>query len=253
MTSVDVLEGAQLLHERAQHHIADYSRLNSVDGGLWQLRSVRGGDGISTGTLFLDRTVLRKMKPVISDIANNLIHALDHVAASAGRATMSNRMRDLYFPIALDDSGFEAKLRSLGKLLEPPWLVLFSELRAAHKSYVSHLWLLKQISNQAKHWELVAGGVGALTLAWTLPGDRQQTVVQIPRDHEWRLVMFPAISTRQKKNGTPRSSGRCSVDSRWQLCSKLVPNRCRSRSMSCLHASAASRKRRYGISKAPAA
>ena len=49
---------------------------------------------------------------------------------------------------------------------------------------------------------------------------------------ENRLDTLPAGSTRTKKNGTPRSPGRCNEDSRWQACSKLTPKRAASASMS---------------------
>lgn len=183
MTPVDLLEDAQLLYGRAQDHIGTFNRLNSVDAGLWQLKDGRLPDGIFTGTLILDRAVLRAMKPVISDIANNLIHALDHVAAAASRTASSGRPRNLYFPIAPDDAAYEAKRKTLEKLLDPLWLDLFAAIRKAHKSYQGYLWLLKEISNSGKHWELIAGGASALALAWNPPGERQQSIVEIPRDH----------------------------------------------------------------------
>ena len=49
-----------------------------------------------------------------------------------------------------------------------------------------------------------------------------------------RLEMFPAESTRNMKNGTPRAVGRDSVVMRWQTCSKLAPNRAPICSMSWL-------------------
>ncbi|SLH51628.1 Uncharacterised protein [Mycobacteroides abscessus subsp. abscessus] len=46
-----------------------------------------------------------------------------------------------------------------------------------------------------------------------------------PLEEKWkpvadcRLDMLPARSTRTNENGTPRSEGRCRVDSRWQMVS----------------------------------
>ncbi|RUN75055.1 hypothetical protein EJC47_18455 [Sphingomonas sp. TF3] len=180
MTPIDLLEDAQLLYGRAQDHIGAFNRLNA---SLWQLKHGRLPDGTFTGTLVLDRAVLRAMKPVISDIANNLIHALDHVAAAVSRAASSGRPRNLYFPIAPDDAAYEVKRKPLEKLLDPQWLDLFAAVREAHKSYQGYLWLLKEISNSGKHWELIAGGASALALAWNPPGERQQSIVEIPRDH----------------------------------------------------------------------
>ena len=132
MTPVDLLEDAQLLYGRAQDHIGAFNRLNA---GLWQLKQGRLPQGFFTGTLVLDRTVLRAMKPVISDIANNLIHALDHVVAAVSRTASSVRPRNLYFPIAPEDVTYEAKRKRLEKLLDQQWLDLFAAIREAHRPY----------------------------------------------------------------------------------------------------------------------
>ena len=46
------------------------------------------------------------------------------------------------------------------------------------------------------------------------------------------LRVFPALSVRTKMNGTPRASGRCRVESRWQMVSKPTLKRRASASMS---------------------
>src|ERR1700694_3503964 len=45
---------------------------------------------------------------------------------------------------------------------------------------------------------------------------------------ENRLETLPALSTRSRKNGTPRALGRCNVVRRWQTCSKPELKRCAS-------------------------
>src|SRR3546814_5694656 len=51
----------------------------------------------------------------------------------------------------------------------------------------------------------------------------QTCALPICRVAECRLVMLPAMSTRQKNIGMPRAPGRWSVESRWHACSKLTP------------------------------
>lgn len=49
---------------------------------------------------------------------------------------------------------------------------------------------------------------------------------------DWRFEMFPARFPRMKKKGTPRASGRCGVERRWQVVSNPWPKRRAIRSMS---------------------
>lgn len=182
---MDPLDDAQLLYDRAQVHVRSFNQLNdSRDGGLWRIDGGReGAEGPFTGTLVLDRAVLRSMKPVIGDIANNLIHALDHVAAVASRTVTDERFKNLHFTIANDDETYEKRRAEAGRYLDVKWLDLFTVVRERHRPFQGQLWLLKVISNTAKHWELVAGGAGAVAVGWHVPGEGLQRIVDIPRDH----------------------------------------------------------------------
>lgn len=234
MLTADPLDDAQLLYERAQDHIADYNRRAGEEPGVWQLvqgREPEGGE--FTCSLVLDRAGLRKMKPVISDVANNLIHALDQVAAAASKAASNDRPKGLYFPIAPDDAAYEKKRKELEKLLDVPWLDLFAAVREKHKPWQGYLWLLKEISNSSKHWELVAGGAGAAAVAWNVPGEKRQTIVEVPGDHFatndgfvfWRdAAPFPKlpvqIVTHHRFEGV--GDGKASLDSVFSTCSRFV-------------------------------
>ena len=88
----------------------------------------------------------------------------------------------------------------------------------------------------------VSPGISA-TWVWITPGSRNASCTiqrgQVPPKRAKlkppplrRFDTLPALSTRMKKNGTPRAPERCSVLSRWQTCSKLAPKRCCSRSRS---------------------
>ena len=51
---------------------------------LWNVRRTMLADGAThCADSVLDRTILRRTKPIIADIANNLGHALDHIATAA--------------------------------------------------------------------------------------------------------------------------------------------------------------------------
>jgi hypothetical protein len=84
MAASDLLDDAQLLHDRAQAHRRAFNRLVGIGQNLlWNVRRTVLADGATHGAeLVLDRAILRQTKPIVADIANNLVHALDHIAAA---------------------------------------------------------------------------------------------------------------------------------------------------------------------------
>jgi hypothetical protein len=87
-----------------------------------------------------------------SDIANNLIHALDQVIAACSRLNGTPR-RNIYYPIEIDDQRFADLLNKLGKSVSPETIALLDRVRTADHSY-PQLKTLKALSNSAKHWAL---------------------------------------------------------------------------------------------------
>ena len=57
------------------------------------------------------------------------------------------------------------------------------------------------------------------------PARTRTAIARKRKPAENRFDTFPAGSTRRKKNGTPRASTRCNVESRWHACSNDTPKR----------------------------
>lgn len=142
-------DDAVLLWARAQQHLAEYRR----EPVPWRFQEDQDP---STGEwvygLALDRENLRCRKPIVSDIANNLIHALDQVLAACARAYGGPRSH-IYYPIDNDDVRFAAALAKLSKAVSPNVITLFDQVRSADP-FRNHLRTLKALSNSAKHWAL---------------------------------------------------------------------------------------------------
>src|SRR5437868_5483133 len=91
---VNPFDDARLLHERALKHIAEFNELAhpSEAPKLWTFDlSKDPNTGEAVYKLKLNRGILRRAKPIIGDIANNLRHALDHVASAAARLNGQSR------------------------------------------------------------------------------------------------------------------------------------------------------------------
>jgi len=107
MTATHLLDDAQLLFERAQAHKRELDSLSGAGPGLlWNIERSISPDGRHCAELRIDRNVQRRAKPILADVANNLVHALDHVTAAARKSAGLPNPRNLYFPIERDDDDY---------------------------------------------------------------------------------------------------------------------------------------------------
>ncbi|GEM_PF-1228139 len=176
------LDDAQLLYDRAQTHRGEFNaRSGAGAGGLWHVGRSTSADGAThTAELTLDRTILRELKPVIADIANNLVHALDHVAAAARVQADTGKTGRLYFPITDDDGTFSERIAKARSFIGDDWADLFTAEREQHRPFLANLKTVKTLSNDAKHWELRPDTAGAHAVQWFAPDPH---IEQVPTNH----------------------------------------------------------------------
>lgn len=178
----DHLDDAQLLYDRAQTHRGEFhARASAGTGGLWGIRRSTPADGAAhAAELTLDRTILRELKPVIADTANNLVHALDHVAAAARVQADTGKTGRLYFPITDNDGVFGDRIAEALPYIGDDWADLFTAAREQHRPFLAYLKTVKTLSNEAKHWQLRPGTAGALAVQWFAPDHH---IEQVPASH----------------------------------------------------------------------
>jgi hypothetical protein len=171
-----LFDDAELLWARAQYHLAEYQRQPDP----WRFEEVQDPEtGEWLYGLSLDRANLRARKPMASDIANNLVHALDQVIAACARAHGTPRGH-IYYPIDNDDQSFAGALVKLGKSISPDMIDLISRVRAADHNH-RHLKTLKALSNSAKHWALAPPSAAINAAAIASPAGR--VIFDIPEAH----------------------------------------------------------------------
>jgi hypothetical protein len=180
----NILDDALLLYERAQKHVQEFQRVAHHEPSTQIWRTVRSRDARTGEWVYaplLNRETLRLIKPIVADAANNLIHALDQVAAAGCRVQSSARNRRVHFPLTLDDTVFAQKIQDLAKHLPADWLALFATQRRKHRFHMRHVQVTKELSNSSKHWALVANNAQAMAVGWNVPGSGQE-IVDIPRE-----------------------------------------------------------------------
>ncbi len=185
MAATDLLDDAQLLFERAQAHKRELGALLGAGPGLlWNIGRGTSPEGQHSAELRIDRGAQRRAKAILADVANNLVHALDHVTAAARKAAGLPNPRNLYFPIERDDDDYAKAIeKKVAVHLDQPWIDIFAAARKAHRPYLPYLQLVRILSRESKHWELAAGAAGALAVQWFLPGSQQHRIVEMPADH----------------------------------------------------------------------
>ena len=185
MVATDLLDDAQLLFERAQTHKRELGGLLGAGPGLlWNIGRSISADGQHRAELRIDRGAQRRAKPILADVANNLVHALDHVTAAARKSAGLPNPRNLYFPIERDDDDYAKAIeKKVAIHIDQPWINIFAAAREAHRPYLHYLQLVRILSRESKHWELIAGTAGALAVQWFPPGSQQHRIVEMPADH----------------------------------------------------------------------
>lgn len=166
MTATDLLDDAQLLFERAQSHKRQLDGLLGAGPELlWNIGRSTSPEGLHRAELRIDRAIQRQAKPILADVANNLVHALDHVTAAARKSAGLPNPRNLYFPIERDDDDYAKVLeKKVAVHLDQPWIEIFAAARETHRPYLHYLQLVRILSRESKHWELATGTAGALAV-----------------------------------------------------------------------------------------
>lgn len=185
MAAIDLLDDAQLLFERAQTHKRELDSLLSAGPGLlWNIGRSTSPEGRHRAELRIDRGVQRHTRPILADVANNLVHALDHITAAARKSAGLPNPKNLYFPIERDDDAYTKAIeKKVAVHLDQPWIDIFAAAREAHRPYLHYLQLVRVLSRESKHWELAAGTAGALAVQWFPTGSQQHRIVEMPANH----------------------------------------------------------------------
>lgn len=193
MTATDLLDDAQLLLDRSQRHKRELDALLGVGPGqLWNVHRTVLAGGNHAAELRIDRDVQRRSKPVLADVTNALIHALDHVTAAARKSARLPNPRTLCFPIELDDADYNKRVaKKVAPYLDQPWVDLLATAREEHRPYLPYLQLVRTVSREAKHWELTAGTARAVAVQWFPPDSNEHKIVEMPVDHFAANDSFP--------------------------------------------------------------
>lgn len=183
------LDDAQALLGRARNHLAAFEDQVSPRN-LWRIAESQDSESKEwTGQIHLNRAGLGRAKPILADCANNLISALDHVAAAIARSNGHGRERSLYFPLGLTDTDHARAMSKVERMLGREVVRVLTETRARHQIEMPHVAAVKEISNTGKHWELLVSNASAHGVAWTEPGLRQR-IAQIPADAFENRIVF---------------------------------------------------------------
>lgn len=130
----------------------------------------------------MDRQLLKRLKPIVSDIANNLIHAHDQTLAACLKISGVAQKPHIYYPFCESDAEFNKWVATVESRIGSAFSNVVANARTKHKMCLSHILFVKQLSNRAKHWNLSPTTSSACGIAY-FTADKSQKPIDIPGNH----------------------------------------------------------------------
>jgi hypothetical protein len=197
MAMANLGDDAKMLIRRAKKHYDEFKQYRDghIMGPMWDIRhrQVEGGHAYR---LVLNRPMFVEMKPIVADLANNVIHSLDLLVGDLARAGGADRNYTTKFPWIEQDVDFQGALRGLSKVIGPRATGAINGVRNKWSPHLKHVHAMETVSNLSKHWELVPTTAGAAAVAWRVPGG--QKIWELSKDafanadeHEFPTVPKP--------------------------------------------------------------
>lgn len=172
------LGGSLALTRRAGKHFEEFREAIRGDA-LWHIVETQyPATAEWSYSLKLERGKLKEIEPIVADCANNLISALDQLAAALARANGHQRLKNLYYPFGSTNADYQTAIAKYQNVLAG-YEAILANAHANFLNYVPHVAAAKEISNTSKHWALLPSSAVAHAVAWQVPGLGQK-IAQIP-------------------------------------------------------------------------
>lgn len=174
---------ARLLLERANKHSQE---LFDECRKLWRLETEAKNSQDYRHRITFNRAALPKLRPIVADVANNLRHALDHLAAEAARqhfgtADLDHRIRQkIKFPFPKWDDTLELSADALAPFVSAEAYERITAVWESPVTYPYYLHVVRVVSGAAKHWELRSIVPQILAIQ---PFPESRTVIEVPAGH----------------------------------------------------------------------
>ena len=202
--ALDELFGdVHLMISRAKKHEQEFNALLSGQGdSAWWYISENNSDVGYCYAVVIRCQKLRELKPVVADLCNNLVHALDQLIAALTRANGRDNAGKLFFPWVLDERKFHKNLRLLEKTIGPEACDCIRAARKQCENDIVHAHLAKEISNAGKHWELVPSSavIPAITFMF---GDGSSKIFELPSNSLEENLYFEFYDGLEKLEACP--------------------------------------------------
>jgi len=154
---------------------------------VWSISCAAGANGLVRYSLQLHHDRIGRLKLLAGDVANGLRHSLDHLIADAVKLTLGTTEAEhvrkrVKFPFPNDAGSIDKELDGQRPYISDTFARVLADVFARHARYHYHFRVLRDVSNNSKHWELelVAPDAFAVQLR---PEGQPPKITEIPRDH----------------------------------------------------------------------
>lgn len=181
------LEDACALFNNAVRHWNYYISLRDCpEQGFVTIQSTIVDEGRHSMFVKVNTEGMRRAKPVLGDVANNLRHALDHIAAAAKRSNSSKTVLSkpkskLFYPVNANEADFRKALKTVREHVGDEYADLMAEGRQAWARPLERLDVIYDLSNDSKHVRLGVSGFDSDGLIITQAGG--EVPIDIPLGH----------------------------------------------------------------------
>lgn len=193
---------ARLLLARANKHSRE---LFEESRKLWQLESVADEGQNYRHRLTFNRANQPNLRPIAADVANNLRHALDHLAAEAARrylgtTDLDHKIREqIKFPFPSWNDSLDLSTQPLEPYVSKEVCDRINDVWSSPVTYPYYLHVVRVVSGAAKHWELRTIEQKIIAI-WPFPA--VGPVISVPEGHfqendffEWTGPSFEGCRT----------------------------------------------------------
>ncbi|AXX98054.1 hypothetical protein [Profundibacter amoris] len=176
MRHIDLTD-ANALIARSEKHYADYK--NKMSGLTSIAKKQDPKDGKWIYTLVFNGRLLIDGKAILSDAANNLVSAMDHIASAMARQNGVLQNPRFYCPFHTTETEFQIKLGGVTRHIGNANAAILNQHYQANRQEVIHVDALKQLANTGKHWELAVPAISPHTIGMNQENGPQK-FIEIP-------------------------------------------------------------------------
>ena len=180
----DLFGDSRLQLEHTRRRITEFS---AATDHFWSINLLPGRDGMIGYSLRLNVEHLAGLKPLVGEVVNGLRHSLEMLIRAAAMDTIGDEAAtqarlNIKFPYPDDERSIIRELNEQRRYISQAYQDAIERTFNKHAHYQYYLRVVRQASNNSKHWKLEPVAAQAYAVVIQVPG-KEPHITDIPNDH----------------------------------------------------------------------